>query len=294
MPLVAQGGRGQAGSPPGLPRRPGTTRIARWAYGRRDAVAGVEGLQEPLQAEGEADAPVVAVAAQDARQAVVTTAAADLEGAFGRRREQLEDHLRIEADPPAEAEVELDPRPGRSRRRPGSRPAPAARRPTPGPGPRSRGRGGRGRRRAGPSVPARARTWLADAVEDAQERAAEVPLPPQPADDLAAVAPAVDDRDEGAEEAIDPAASWSSSGPRGGHPGGRRTRASRPGRRGRPPGRETSPPSAAAAPRVSTRAARAGPGRPERRSISRIRPTCPSRSVDLSMPASASVSRPAR
>ena len=69
----------------------------------------VADLGQPLQPEREPDAAVVAVAAQHAGQAVVAAAAADLDRARGRRDHQLEDHLGVEADPPAEAEVELDP-----------------------------------------------------------------------------------------------------------------------------------------------------------------------------------------
>ncbi len=78
--------------------------------GRSSAVlASLESPGDPLEAEGEADAAVVAIAAEDAGQAVVTAAAADIDGAVRGRREQLEDHLGIEADAAAEAQVQLDP-----------------------------------------------------------------------------------------------------------------------------------------------------------------------------------------
>ena len=54
------------------------------------------------------DAAVVAVAAQDVGEAVVAPAAADFDRARCGHDDQLEDHLRVEADPPAEAQVELD------------------------------------------------------------------------------------------------------------------------------------------------------------------------------------------
>ena len=65
-------------------------------------------IGEAFQAEGEADAAVVAVGAEDAGEAVVPAAAADLDRPVGRRRGDLEDHLRVEPQAPAEPQVELD------------------------------------------------------------------------------------------------------------------------------------------------------------------------------------------
>src|SRR5260370_27424113 len=66
---------------------------------------------ESLQAEGEADAMVVARAAQHVGQAVVSTSAAHVNRSAGSGNDQLEDHLGIKADASAEAHVELDARP---------------------------------------------------------------------------------------------------------------------------------------------------------------------------------------
>ena len=107
--------------------REGTTRTASGSGLRGSASLGPEDLVEPLQPEGEADPPVVAIAPQDPGQAVVAPAAADLDRAPGRGGDDLEDHLRVEADPPAESEVELDPIERRRRGRPAGGPGPERR-----------------------------------------------------------------------------------------------------------------------------------------------------------------------
>ncbi len=146
--------------PPSIARaEAGTTRKPVRRLGLWPVPLGREDGVEPLQAEGEADPSVVAVAAEDPGQAVVSAAAADLDRASGRRGDDLEDHLRVEADPPAEAEVELEPV-GRDAVVARARgPGLGARRRSRARAPRSRGPGGRGPRPAGPFRSARARTW---------------------------------------------------------------------------------------------------------------------------------------
>ena len=136
---------------------------------------------------------------------------------------------------------------------------------------------------------------VADPVESLEERVAEVPLPPQPVDDLVARAPAGDVGDEVAEQPVDargrrpvrrPAASSAASSAVPSQPASR-SRADSMAR--------TLCPSAAASLSDSTRAEVAAGGRPERPSSSRIRPTWPIRIVASRDPdRSAATSRPAR
>ena len=235
-------------------------------------------MQEPLQAEGEADPAVVAGAPQDAGQAVVAAAAADLDGAVGRRRHDLEDHLRVEADAAAEAQVELDAvevdavvlqraRPGR------------------GATPPSRAQGlvlaaeavedvGRRPLQVGQGVDA-----VADPLQRGVQAVAEVPLAAEPVDDLVPRTPPGDDGDERPEEAVDPAV----VGPldrRRDLPASASPAWSQPESCSRPSSSDSTPlPSVAASLSISIRAARVGSGSPERSSVSRIRPTWPRRIV---------------
>ena len=265
---------GQRGRPRGRPRRPAaaTTRKPRGA--RRPPsglVAGVEGLAQPFQAEGEADAAVVAVAAEHAGQAVVPAAAADLDRTVGGRHDELEDHLRVEADAPAEAEVELDAvevdavvleqaaissrsaatESGASR---------GVRRGRGGRGPRRRGRAGRPGRGPGRGRRRRA-SW---------RRVAQLPLAPQAADDLVAGAAAGDVRHQVPEQAVDAAGRRRRSTGGGVARRARRRRgASRRAGRAPSPGPGPSCPSAAASLSISTRAEVAAGGQARAAAASR-------------------------
>ena len=75
---------------------------------RTKAAAGRADFGETLEAECETGAAVVAGAAQNAGEAVVAAAAADFERAGASLDLELENHLGIETDSPAETQVELD------------------------------------------------------------------------------------------------------------------------------------------------------------------------------------------
>ena len=160
---------------------------------------------KPLQPEGETSPSVVAVAAEDPGEAVITAAAADLDRPFGRRGDHLEDHLRVKPDPPAETEIQLDAikrdavivEIARTSARSeatesGASPSKSAGQPV------EHGRGLAFQVGEGSGL-------VANPVERLEPGVPQVPLPAEPMDDLVAGPPAVDDRDEGPEQAVDPA-----------------------------------------------------------------------------------------
>ena len=132
-------------------------------------------------------------------------------GPSGVGGDQLEDHLRVEPDPPAEAEVELDAvevdavvaeRLDKARSAATESGASA-----------SKSRPRRSRTAAGgPFRSARLVDLAADPVQGPEQAVAEVPLAPQPVDDLVARAAAGDDRDERPEEPVDAAVVGPSTG----------------------------------------------------------------------------------